>query len=96
MKIKLLTSTIAFTVSILFWGQIFIPTARAASGYEGTLIISVWGGSTEEWFRKSPAQKFKKLYPNVKVIYDLGGMSARYNKLLAQKKTKGFPLLISC
>ena len=95
MKIKLLTSTIAFAVSILFWGQIFIPTARAASDYEGTLIISVWGGSTEEWFRKSPAQKFKKLYPNVEVIYDLGGMSARYNKLLAQKNNPEVDLFIS-
>ena len=95
MKNKSFNCILTIAIGCLFLAQNIIPQAKAASNYEGTLIISVWGGSTEEWFRKSPAQKFKKLYPNVKVIYDLGGMSARYNKLLSQKNNPEIDLFIS-
>ena len=97
MKNKSLTThiIISFVCFIFLSQNIFPIAAKAASNYEGTLIISVWGGATEEWFRKSPATKFKKMYPNVKVIYDLGGMSARYNKLLAQKNNPEIDLFIS-
>ena len=97
MKNKSLTThiIISFVCFIFLAQNIFPIAAKATSNYEGTLIISVWGGATEEWFRKSPATKFKNMYPNVKVIYDLGGMSARYNKLLAQKNNPEIDLFIS-
>ncbi|MFQ5856675.1 MAG: extracellular solute-binding protein [Anaerolineae bacterium] len=63
--------------------------------YEGELIISVWGGVTEEWIRAHAEPVFKEIYPNVTVIYDVGGMSARYNKLLAQKGSPEIDLFVS-
>jgi len=66
-----------------------------ASDYEGQLIISVWGGTTEEWFRANVEPRFAELYPNVEVVYDVGGMSARYNKLLAQKNSPEIDLFVS-
>lgn len=66
-----------------------------ASDYEGQLIISVWGGTTEEWFRAHVEPLFTEMYPNVEVVYDVGGMSARYNKLLAQKNSPEIDLFVS-
>jgi putative spermidine/putrescine transport system substrate-binding protein len=57
------------------------------SDYSGQLVISTWGGTTEEWVRDHVEPVFKQTYPNVTVVYDIGGMSARYNKLLAQKES---------
>ncbi len=76
------------------------PTPAPAPGtvvqdYEGELIISVWGGVTEEWFREHVEPAFKEIYPNVSVVYDVGGMSARFNKLLAQKANPEIDLFIS-
>lgn len=70
-------------------------TEMTGSDYEGELIISVWGGTTEEWFREHVEPRFNQLYPNVEVIYDVGGMSARYNKLLAQKDSPEIDLFVS-
>jgi putative spermidine/putrescine transport system substrate-binding protein len=72
-------------------------TAEETSGsdYEGELIISVWGGTTEEWFREHVEPGFNELYPNVEVVYDVGGMSARYNKLLAQRNSPTIDLFVS-
>jgi putative spermidine/putrescine transport system substrate-binding protein len=95
MKNKSFNCILTIAIGCLFLAQNIIPQAKAASNYEGTLIISVWGGATEEWFRKAPEPKFKKLYPNVNVIYDVGGMSARYNKLLAQKNNPEIDIFIS-
>ena len=62
--------------------------------YEGELIISTWGGVTEEWIRTNePA--FHEIYPNVEVIYDIGGSSARLNKLIAQAANPEIDLFIS-
>ncbi len=76
------------------------PTPLPAPGtvvqdYAGEMIISVWGGVTEEWIREHVEPLFKQVYPNVEVIYDVGGMSARYNKLLAQKGSPEIDLFIS-
>lgn len=68
---------------------------EGASDYEGELIISVWGGTTEEWFRANVEPSFSELYPNVEVVYDVGGMSARYNKLLAQSDSPTIDLFVS-
>lgn len=65
------------------------------SDYEGELVISVWGGTTEEFIRAYVEPEFLKLYPKVTVIYDVGGMSARYTKLLAQKETPEVDLFVS-
>ena len=67
----------------------------AVDDYEGEMIISVWGGSTEEWIRSTVEPKFNEMYPNVTVVYDVGGMSDRYNKLLAQKETPEIDLFVS-
>ena len=74
-----------------------VPTtsAQQVSDYEGELIISVWGGVTEEWIREKVEPVFLESYPEVTVIYDVGGMSARYNKLLAQKDSPEIDLFIS-
>lgn len=67
----------------------------AVDEYEGDLIISVWGGTTEEFIRGFIEPEFAELYPNVTVVYDVGGMSDRYNKLLAQKETPEIDLFVS-
>ncbi|MCC7362625.1 MAG: extracellular solute-binding protein [Anaerolineales bacterium] len=76
------------------------PTAAPRPGefvndYSGDLVISVWGGTTEEWIREFVEPVFKKIYPNVTVIYDVGGMSARYTKLLAQRSNPEIDLFMS-
>ncbi len=71
------------------------PTGPTVSDYSGDLVISVWGGTTEEFIREFAEPKFKEIYPNVNVIYDVGGMSARYNKLLAQKESPEVDIFIS-
>ena len=70
-------------------------SSPTVSDYKGDLIVSVWGGTTEEWIRNFVEPKFLKLYPNVNVVYDVGGMSARYNKLLAQKDSPEIDLFFS-
>lgn len=49
-----------------------------------TLTISTWGGVTSDGLRDYLAPEFEKL-TGAKLAYDIGGMGARYNKLLAQK-----------
>ena len=75
--------------------EVEAPADNGPSDYEGQLIISVWGGTTEEWFREQVEPLFTELYPNVEVVYDVGGMSARYNKLLAQKDSPEIDLFVS-
>lgn len=71
------------------------PTLSPVSDYEGTLNVSVWGGVTEEWLRNFVEPEFKKIYPNVTFNYDVGGMSARYTKLLAQKANPDIDVFMS-
>src|SRR3972149_3383591 len=47
------------------------------------IVISTWGGVTEEGLRKVVTPVFEKKY-NATVTYDIGGAAARYNKLRAQ------------
>jgi putative spermidine/putrescine transport system substrate-binding protein len=49
-----------------------------------TLTVSVWGGITEDSVKKYVEPEFIKL-TGAKIAYDIGGVGARYNKLLAQK-----------
>ncbi len=65
--------------------------AQAQPGHGSTVIaqarkeivVSTWGGITEEGLRKYVTPVFESKY-NATAIYDLGGAAARYNKLLAQ------------
>jgi putative spermidine/putrescine transport system substrate-binding protein len=56
------------------------PAINAGS----TLTASVWGGITEDSVKKYVEPEFTKL-TGAKIAYDIGGVGARYNKLLAQK-----------
>jgi len=71
------------------------PPEAGPSDYEGDLVISVWGGTTEEFIREYAEPKFSELYPKVTVLYDVGGMSARFNKLLAQKDSPEADIFVS-
>ncbi len=58
-------------------GPIIIAQARKE------IVVSAWGGVTEEGLRKVVTPVFEKKY-NATVTYDIGGAAARYNKLRAQ------------
>jgi putative spermidine/putrescine transport system substrate-binding protein len=47
------------------------------------IVVSTWGGVTEDALRKFVQPAFERKY-NAAVAYDLGGAAARYNKMLAQ------------
>ncbi len=47
------------------------------------IVVSTWGGVTEEGLRKVVTPVFEKKY-KATVTYDIGGAAARYNKLRAQ------------
>jgi putative spermidine/putrescine transport system substrate-binding protein len=47
------------------------------------IVVSTWGGLTEEGLRKIVTPAFERKY-NATVAYDIGGAAARYNKLRAQ------------
>lgn len=63
-----------------------IPPAlsRPAIAKNSTLTVSTWGGVTSDGLRDHLAPEFEKL-TGAKLAFDIGGMGARYNKLLAQK-----------
>jgi putative spermidine/putrescine transport system substrate-binding protein len=63
--------------------------------YEGELIISVWGGTTEEFLRDHIEPLFKEIYPNVEVVYDVGGSADRHNKLISQAGSPEIDLYIA-
>jgi putative spermidine/putrescine transport system substrate-binding protein len=48
------------------------------------LTVSVWGGITEDGIKKHVQPEFERA-TGAKLAYDIGGMGARYNKLLAQR-----------
>ncbi|MDR7523390.1 MAG: ABC transporter substrate-binding protein [Armatimonadota bacterium] len=47
------------------------------------IVVSTWGGLTEEGLRKIVTPAFERKY-RATVTYDIGGAAARYNKLRAQ------------
>ena len=49
------------------------------------LVISTWGAGYIELINKAVLPELQKYYPNVSLIFDEGGASARYNQLLANK-----------
>jgi len=57
--------------------------ATAIAQARKQIVVSTWGGITEEGLRKYVTPVFESKY-NATAIYDLGGAAARYNKLLAQ------------
>jgi len=59
------------------------PATRAQAQGRRQIVVSTWGGVTEEGLRKFVTPVFERRY-NATVAYDLGGAAARYNKLLAQ------------
>lgn len=63
--------------------------------YEGELIISVWGGTTEEFLRDNIDPLFNEMYPNVEVVYDVGGSADRHNKLISQAGSPEIDLYIA-
>ena len=62
--------------------------AQPAIGKGTTLTVSTWGGVTSDGLRDYLAPDFEKL-TGAKLAFDIGGMGARYNKLLAQKGNQG-------
>jgi putative spermidine/putrescine transport system substrate-binding protein len=58
--------------------------AQPAIGKGTTLTVSTWGGVTSDGLRDHLAPEFEKL-TGARLAYDIGGLGARYNKLLAQK-----------
>ena len=73
------------------------PTAvgDAPCDYEGDLVVSTWGGTAEEFQRNFVVPRLKEICPNITVIYDVGGMSARLTKLIAQKDNPEVNLFMS-
>lgn len=62
--------------------QSFPAPAIAEGG--GSIVVSTWGGDTEDSIRKFVQPKFEaKTKATIK--YDIGGQGARFNKLLAQR-----------
>src|ERR1700710_2556811 len=58
--------------------------AAPAIGKGSTLTVSVWGGISEDSVKAYVAPEFTRL-TGATIAYDIGGVGARYNKLLAQK-----------
>ena len=63
--------------------------------FQGDLIISTWGGTAEEFVRSYVEPRFHEMYPNVTIVYDVGGQGARLNKLIAQKDNPEVNLFMS-
>ncbi len=62
----------------------FAQATGPAIGKGQTVIISLWGGITEDSIRKFVQPVFEKM-TGAKLDYDIGGQGARVNKLLAQR-----------
>ena len=58
---------------------------ETACDYKGDLVISTYGGTSEEFSRNYVVPSYNEICPDVTVVYDVGGMSARLTKLIAQK-----------
>lgn len=51
-----------------------------------TLIVSTWGGVTQDGIKRFVQPEFEKL-TGATLAFDIGGQGARFNKLLAQRHT---------
>lgn len=58
--------------------------AQPAIGKGSVLTISTWGGVTQDSIKTHIEPEFTKM-TGAKLAYDIGGVGARYNKLLAQR-----------
>jgi putative spermidine/putrescine transport system substrate-binding protein len=58
--------------------------AQPAIGKGITLTVSTWGGVTSDGLRDHLGPEFEK-QTGARLAFDIGGLGARYNKLLAQK-----------
>jgi hypothetical protein len=58
--------------------------SQPAIGKWTTLTVSTWGGVTSDGIRDYVGPEFEK-HTGAKLVFDIGGQGARYNKLLAQK-----------
>jgi putative spermidine/putrescine transport system substrate-binding protein len=58
--------------------------ARPAFAQPRTLTVSTWGGVTEEGLKAYVQPEFERL-TGARIVYDIGGQGARYNKLMAQR-----------
>jgi putative spermidine/putrescine transport system substrate-binding protein len=67
-----------------FGGYLAAGPATIARGQaRKQIVVSTWGGVTEDGLRKIVSPVFESKY-NATVAYDIGGAAARYNKLLAE------------
>jgi putative spermidine/putrescine transport system substrate-binding protein len=84
---------IGFILALI--GSLFVLQPALFAQTNDELVISVWGGTTEKFFREVVEPEFKKLYPDVTITYDIGGSTARYSKLLAQKENPTIDIYVS-
>ena len=59
-----------------------------------TLTVSTWGGVTQDLIKNYAEKEFEKL-TGAKLAYDIGGVGARYGKLLAQRNSPPADVFIS-
>jgi len=59
-----------------------------------TLTVSTWGGVTQDLIKNYAEKEFEKL-TGAKIAYDIGGVGARYGKLLAQRSNPPADVFIS-
>jgi putative spermidine/putrescine transport system substrate-binding protein len=61
-----------------------IAAPAVVLGQTRTLTISTWGGDTENAIKSFVMPEFEKEH-DVKLVFDIGSMGARYNKIRAQE-----------
>ena len=59
-----------------------------------TLTVSTWGGVTQDLIKNYAEKEFEKL-TGAKIAYDIGGVGARYGKILAQRANPPADVFIS-
>jgi len=65
-------------------GKLATAVAAPVVAKGTVLTISTWGGITEDGVKAHIAPEFERA-TGAKLAYDIGGLGARYNKLLAQR-----------
>jgi putative spermidine/putrescine transport system substrate-binding protein len=71
------------------------PESQVISEEPIELVISTWGAPYVDFMEQYVLPELRKLYPNVSLVFDEGGMSARYNKVLSLKDNPEHDLLLS-
>lgn len=59
-----------------------------------TMTVSTWGGITQDLIKNHAEKEFEKL-TGAKLAYDIGGVGARYGKILAQRNSPPADVFIS-